>query len=103
MRVSGLTIINASLQLKNRDHNTKEKRALAVSLRGAIWCSCAYGLFAEHTLILSVHDVLMRNRASRGGGILWREWSKNWNALKRRDFRFSQSPAAVSLSQVSPG
>jgi hypothetical protein len=27
MRVSGLTIINASLQLKNRDHNTKEKRA----------------------------------------------------------------------------
>jgi hypothetical protein len=31
------------------------------------------------------------------------EWSKNWNALKRRDVRFSQSPAAVSLSQVSPG
>jgi len=33
MRVSGLTIIKASLQLKNRDHNTKERRALAVSLR----------------------------------------------------------------------
>jgi hypothetical protein len=29
------------------------------------------------------------------------EWSKNWNALKRRDVRLSQSP--VSLSQVSPG
>jgi hypothetical protein len=31
------------------------------------------------------------------------EWSRNWNALKRRDVRLSQSPAAVSLSQVSPG
>jgi hypothetical protein len=31
------------------------------------------------------------------------EWSKNWNVLKRRDVRRSQSPAAVSLSQVSPG
>jgi len=31
------------------------------------------------------------------------EWSKNWNALKRRDVQLSQSPAAVSLSQVSPG
>jgi hypothetical protein len=31
------------------------------------------------------------------------EWSKNWNALKRRDVRLSQSPAAVSLLQVSPG
>ena len=30
------------------------------------------------------------------------EWSKNWKALKRRDVRLSQSPAAVS-PQVSPG
>lgn len=29
----------ASLQWKNRDHNTKEKRAAAVSLRGGIRCS----------------------------------------------------------------
>jgi hypothetical protein len=28
---------------------------------------------------------------------------QNWNALKRRDVRLSPSPAAVSLSQVSPG
>src|SRR5215471_8972639 len=39
MRVSGLTIIKASLQGKNRDHKTKEKRAAAVSLRGGIRCS----------------------------------------------------------------
>src|SRR5215467_11606312 len=31
------------------------------------------------------------------------EWSKNWNALKRRDVRLSQSAAAVSLSQVCSG
>jgi hypothetical protein len=36
---SGLTIINASLQLKNRDHKSKEKRAAAVSLPGGIRCS----------------------------------------------------------------
>jgi len=29
----------ASLQWKNPDHNTKEKRAAAVSLRGGIRCS----------------------------------------------------------------
>jgi len=37
------------------------------------------------------------------GSIRDPEWSKNWNALKRRDVRLSQSAAAVSLSQVSPG
>jgi len=31
------------------------------------------------------------------------EWSKNWNTLKRRDIWLSQSHAAISLSQVSPG
>jgi len=34
MRVSGLTIIKASLQGKNRDHKTKEKRAAAGALAG---------------------------------------------------------------------
>jgi len=37
------------------------------------------------------------------GSGLYLEWSKNWNALKRRDVRLSQSAAAVSLSQVCSG
>jgi len=61
----------------------------------------------EHAaLSKSLVDALMvdRNACIRECGRLSDlEWLKNWNALKRRDVRLSQSPAAVSLSQVSPG